>query len=98
MYDPDITGVGDQPDYYDFWTSLYDKYYVLESEILVRVTNTSTGPVTLTVTPVGTTVNPWSSLDDAREAPWTKAVVIPANGSNNYRTIKYRLPVIKSLV
>lgn len=52
MYDPDITFVGDQPAYFDFWSTLYKKYYVLEADIKVRCVNTSSTPIDLTVTPV----------------------------------------------
>lgn len=50
LYDPDITGTGHQPMYFDNYAALYRQYRVTRSKISVTVVNTSvntatTGPV-----------------------------------------------------
>jgi hypothetical protein len=45
MYDPDITAIGTQPEYYDFWTQLYSVHRVIDSRIKVTFANTSTSAV-----------------------------------------------------
>lgn len=42
LYDPDFTGAGNQPRYFDQYMALYDKYLVLGARIKVTAFNTST--------------------------------------------------------
>lgn len=41
VYDPDSTGIGSQPNYFDVWAGLYNHYVVKGSKINVRVCGTS---------------------------------------------------------
>lgn len=41
LYDPDITGVGHQPMYYDNYTAIYDQYVVIGSKITVHFSSTT---------------------------------------------------------
>lgn len=43
MFDPDFSGIGHQPLYFDQVTPIYNHYTVLESEIIVKVTVISDG-------------------------------------------------------
>lgn len=53
LYDPDVTSIGHQPYGYDTWTTLYGKYRVLSSKIVVRfVAKQGTQNVCVGVLPV----------------------------------------------
>lgn len=45
MFDPDITGVGHQPLYFDQFSALYDHYCVIGSRIKLRLTPSTTADV-----------------------------------------------------
>jgi len=49
LYDPDTTGAGHQPLYYDQYTTLYNKYTVIGSIIKVEVSNGTTSPFLVTL-------------------------------------------------
>lgn len=50
-YDPDITGTGHQPLYFDQYMAVYDHYLVVRSAIRVTALPNATTPYTLTVMP-----------------------------------------------
>ncbi len=52
VFDPDYTGGGAQPNYYDNWSQMYNSYVVLSSKIKIEVLNlTATNPVLVGVYP-----------------------------------------------
>jgi hypothetical protein len=55
LYDPDATGAGNQPMYFDQWAGLYSLYFVDRSIVHVRLYNKST------TSPTMVTVVPWVS-------------------------------------
>jgi len=55
LYDPDVTAIGVQPEYYDFWTQLYSTHIVLDSKITVTFANTSTSALVGVLYPAATT-------------------------------------------
>ncbi len=69
LYDPDVTFTGDQPEFYDFWTFLYERYYVYDSRITVRVVNNGTAPLTFCILPTPSTTLTVSNMDEAIESP-----------------------------
>lgn len=86
MYDPNITGVGHQPMYFDQCTALYDHFTVIASKIYYQITqlSTSNGPMSVacylnddsTVTP---------TFDSLMEQSSAKFASIPAGSNNTYR-------------
>jgi hypothetical protein len=44
-FDPNFTGTGHQPLYYDTYNAIYDHYAVVSSRIIVKIMNTSTAPL-----------------------------------------------------
>lgn len=79
LYDPDITLVGQQCEYYDFWTQLYQTYIVLDSEIRITFENTSSSPVTGVLFPsISAGFGP--SLTEAMMLPYSKHVTTAALG------------------
>lgn len=53
VYDPNITGAGSQPLAYDQWTSIYNRWTVLASDIDVQITSrTVSGRLSVAVVPV----------------------------------------------
>lgn len=45
MYDPDFTGIGNQPTYFDQFAALYTKYRVTSATVHLEMYNTSASPV-----------------------------------------------------
>lgn len=84
MYDPNITGTGHQPMYFDQLTALYNHYTVIGSKISFKIIPTTAASSAIfycvsinddsTVTP--------TSIQDMQEASSGKGTIIPA-GSNN---------------
>lgn len=64
MYDPNITGTGHQPYYFDQMTALYDHYCVIGSQITVRVAKTDASQV---VTTVGMFINDDTTVTPTKE-------------------------------
>lgn len=54
LWDPDLTGVGNQPTGRDTWANIYDYYKVLETRIHVRLTSTQYATGTVAQTAAGT--------------------------------------------
>lgn len=50
-YDPDLTGVGDQPALYDEFTAMYNKYRVIKSYAVVKILNYANDPISATLYP-----------------------------------------------
>jgi hypothetical protein len=50
-FDPDSTGVGSQPAYYDQWMALYGRYRVVKAYVEARVTAASSSHVACTMAP-----------------------------------------------
>jgi len=101
MYDPDITGTGHQPLYYDNYTALYDRYHVKYSTITVTVVNHFVNTATSNSSGTVTTQPNYSYklfiLKDATiattEYPTDIQQILEAGGSN----IKWRF-VAPSLI
>lgn len=86
MYDPNITGTGHQPMYFDQYGALYDHYCVIGSKISVRFTPTSTAyPCAIVGVFVNddTTVTP--TLFGIMENSLAVHTTVPNTANNNYR-------------
>lgn len=90
LYDPNVTGAGIQPMYFDTMTALYNHYTVIGAKIRVTFLPTAVPAVPLTVGILiddnGTLVN--NNIAACQENPTSKWVTIPA-GDNANRTITY---------
>jgi len=74
IYDPDITGVGAQPAYYDQWCGLYNRWVVPECEYDVAVTSrTVSGRLSVAAVPVTNTVSLPSSFENAAAMRYAKS-------------------------
>ncbi len=72
LFDPDYTGTGHQPRYFDQYSAMYSKYKVLSSSINVSASNYSTSSsVIMTVTPHSEVLT-LTSYPAAAEQPLTK--------------------------
>jgi len=87
MYDPNITGTGHQPTYFDQMSALYNHYTVIGSKIKVRVTPVATNEdvsyVGMYLDDDTTTTN---IIDTSTLGEATKGTVrqIPPNSNNSY--------------
>lgn len=75
LYDPDVTGVGGQPEGYDQWSSFYNRYRVYGSKCRVQFTTVgNTNPLQnyeVVLAPV--TINTgYTTPSDARSGPYNK--------------------------
>lgn len=83
MYDPNNTGLGHQPMFYDQCSALYNHYHVIGSKIFVRVVANSanSGCAYITLLQDDDTVAGLTTFESS-ELPQTSMRLIPA-GSNN---------------
>lgn len=93
-YDPNQSGVGHQPMYYDTYTSIYSSYRVLASSIKVNAVNHSgSSAVQYCIYPtVGT--DTVTDISEAREQPYAKTSALLGVGAsvpdgNSYGTKHY---------
>lgn len=71
VYDPDASGVGEQPYWYDEMSQIYVKYRVVRSKIVIRLINTSTPLVRVVVLPIYSSSIPTDSYESS-ELPRSK--------------------------
>ena len=91
MYDPNITGTGHQPMYFDQWSAMYNHYTVLKSTMKATVVANTTGA---TIFSLGqdddTTINAANSYTIwERPGYQTKVVNAPVEPSNTYLWSKW---------
>lgn len=87
MYDPNITGTGHQPMYFDQLTALYNHYVVIGSKIRIRILN-----ATSYITKVGFFINDDTSVTSTNveavgEQTQGKMYMLPGNGPSKPLTI-----------
>ncbi len=81
VFDPDLTGAGAQPNYFDNWANMYNSYTVLSSRIMVEVLNrTLTNPVSVGVFPAYNTALP-ASINDLVGMRYARQVSIMGTGN-----------------
>jgi hypothetical protein len=90
VFDPDLTGAGSQPSYFDNWANLYNSYVVLSSRIRIEVFGSTTGaspaPVLAGVFPAYNTATPTTALDGAAMR-YSKSVSTSSAGGNAYKAL-----------
>lgn len=88
VFDPNRTGTGHQPMYYDQLATLYNRYRVRAFAYTVVVSNVNT-PITCTIVPVNGTSTP-ASATDASENPLAvqKIVNTMTSGGGSIQTFK----------
>lgn len=78
MYDPDITGTGHQPLYYDQLAAIYNHYHVVASKFKLTLTNSSTSVsqnITVFVNDDSTIVPNYQSIKEQSSA--SSSIVVP---------------------
>ncbi len=94
VYDPDITGTGGQPAYYDQWTGLYNRWVVSELEYDVAITSrTVSGHLSVAVAPVTATSLVPASFEAASSLRMGKHAETTGGGPTYH--IKGKVPVSK---
>lgn len=95
MFDPDITGTGHQPTYFDKMAALYDHYTVLSSKVSVVAVSisTSTAKAAEIVLNLGDTASSsFSNTNNCREQPYCSYIQMPlCTATNPASTINNRL-------
>ncbi len=93
LFDPDLTGIGEQPMGFDQWKQFYTNYQVLGSSIKVIALNASLNNAVVCVFPsnVSTPVD----ISDSIEQPYAKYKWIGNQNGMNRATIKHYMSVRK---
>lgn len=75
LYDPDLTGTGNQPRGFDQWSAFYARYMVVACGITIRVSHNASEPqmVTLIFTPTSMSI---TSPERASELPYSKTRMV----------------------
>lgn len=76
MYDPNSTGIGHQPMYFDQMTAIYNHYTVIGSQIIIRATKTDAQPDVATT--VGAYIN-----DDGTVVPTTLSALLEQSNAKH---------------
>jgi len=81
VYDPNVTGVGAQPAYYDQWCGLYNRWVVPELEYDVAVTSrTVSGRLSVAVAPTGSSSFAPATFEAASSMRLAKAAETTGGG------------------
>ncbi len=81
VFDPDLTGAGAQPNYFDNWSNMYNSYVVLSSKIKIDILNrTATNPVLVGVFPAYNTSLP-ASINDLVGMRYARSVSTMGTGN-----------------
>jgi len=85
LFDPNRTGTGHQPYYYDNLALMYNRYRVLRAKWRITV-SASLGVLAAVVPMNGTTtsVSNQTTFEAVAEMPWAKNTIIPASGGPIY--------------
>lgn len=86
-YDPNQTGVGHQPMYYDTYTSIYDHYSVVSCKAIVRFTNTVNTPFLVGVVIDDDSAASTSVNGIVEQSHSQSRYLTPLTGSNSSTTI-----------
>lgn len=81
IFDPDATGVGEQPYYFDQLTAIYKNYYVVRSKIKVTCTSTSGVFARVVVLPLLETGSVSTDSYETSEQPFAKSVLISGSSA-----------------
>lgn len=86
MYDPDLSGAGHQPYYYDQWSSMYYNYRVYGAKVEVRVAMSSgyTKPVYFCLWASDSTVSSITNPDQMVETYGSKLTMLTSDQSSRY--------------
>jgi len=93
VYDPDYTGVGHQPQYFDQLcggSSPYSRFIVPKSQFVVRVTNVSSYPVFLSLYASNYATTPASRVAAAERPCAMKALLAPAGSAMTTHVFRYK--------
>ena len=95
LFDPDYTGVGQQPTYFDQLSAVYERYRVIGCKMKLTVVNTnSSNPVEFLVYPSNDTgVGATNILDLSMNNDAGKLMVISSEGSSNLRQYNRYCPI-----
>ncbi len=86
LFDPDLTGIGHQPRYFDQYAAIYNKYKVYSSKIEIFVTNASA------TVPIGICILPLT--DQQTSTLWYQSAEMPrAKSTKHLIPIASRYPV-----
>ena len=82
-FDPDFTGSGHQPHYFDQYALLYKRYLVSSCAIRVTATNNSNDAALIGIWPSNTTTTSILIPSDLLEAPYVKTRQLGGKNANN---------------
>jgi hypothetical protein len=84
-----------QPNFYDFWTALYERYIPSGAVFDITVTNPGTESVDIGLLALpDNTVVP-TDLQRAREYPLSKFITVPTSSNLNVKKLSFSVPFDK---
>lgn len=85
-FDPDLSGGGHQPHYFDQYAALYRKYMVYSCKIQLRIMNQAASSLMIGVWPSVTSAILVSSPQDLLEEPYVRSTML---AQNNAQPVKH---------
>ena len=81
-FDPDFTGIGHQPHYFDQYAAFYGRYMVYSSSVALKMRNNTTTAVTVGLWPSVDSSTVVSNGDSLREQPYVRTrLLAPGDGA-----------------
>lgn len=96
LFDPDLTGTGGQPYFFDQWAALYDRYRVIGSSIKVNnmLNNANVYNGLVTVVPLNTSsVLPTS--EEYEESPYARTTMLKATNAGGWGKVSHYMSTAK---
>jgi hypothetical protein len=95
LYDPDVTGTGSQPAYFDQWSALYKRYRVLGCWIDARFSNVDGQHIQVAMAP-SSAASPLSTLSSVDVGAMRNSSIAEAHSGGPLGVLKAYLSVAKT--
>ncbi len=91
MFDPDFSGVGHQPFYFDQLAAVYDRYQVFASSIYIQFHNNQANPIYCVILPSAESTTLAASPFEAKEKPYARSTLLPAENGGGVRSLRHSM-------
>lgn len=95
LFDPDLTGTGHQPLFFDQYATLYRRYMVYSCAITATISNQDTVPIHVALIPTSESSVSLTTAGVTSEKPYVRWVQVGPNSGTSSRTVSNRMSTRK---